>query len=130
MGTIIPYYTQESNILDYLLCVNGNGYSWIDGQLGEYVFNEEMDEKEKPLQEDYIPQRLTEKAIFPSGITLYQTTGGIFYPICQYAKIYVVPDNIKADWLETCKTLLNIIELSRLSNSNIIRDKRRIQRYR
>jgi hypothetical protein len=117
------YYDRQT-ALNQLFCVNGNGYTWENGEL---VYEDQRMER-------YVLKEHVEKADFSYAKHLYNIGESIrrhsiefktgkdglnkyierldeekWYPICKYAKICNIPEDIKPDWLELvneCKALL------------------------
>lgn len=87
-------YPNRASVLNHFFCVNGNGYEWYDGVL---VGGSRRD---KALQ------RLATGA----PVTWDNNeTPATFYPLCQYAKLACVPDNIRPDWLAGVREVLHLI---------------------
>ena len=112
-------YPTRKHALNFLFCVIGNGYDWINGEL---VDNDNKYEKRyklrKPIKKAEFPdeQRWLEMNKFYRE--LYEGEEKKipweydfeWYPLAKdYAKLYNYPDDIKPDWkelLEECKQLL------------------------
>ena len=75
-------YRDRKDVLEYLFCVVGNGYRWVDGQLVD------------PYPEDNVPferNEYTDK--------MFETKNGI-YPMSEdMTYLLNFPDDIKTDWL-------------------------------
>ena len=117
------FYNRQ-RALNHLFCVNGNGYKWINGELvshdrfyDKYMLKEPVEKADFSYAEynhKYMEQirRLTIKATKgKEGLDKYDVRlkEEKWYPICEFAKICNIPDDIKPDWLELvneCKALL------------------------
>lgn len=127
------------NVYDHLFCTIGNGYEWVNGELmceddkkvniKEGVINllDNKLFKNKDIMDKYYQHGIIDKyyenildeikLIFdvskrsedfsiPIGNNCF--TG--FYPLCSYSKMCCFPDNIKDDWFEGIKKMVEIME--------------------
>jgi hypothetical protein len=122
-------FPNKWSVYHHWFCVNGNGYEWIEGELRysdeeankpidlkgaiEHQFGLCASEKElltTPLK--YLIARLQEGVLslldVETGIVDF-TPKEKLYPLCQYAKIMNIPDNIKPEWLEAVKEMYNYL---------------------
>ena len=73
-------YSKEK-VLDHLFFVNGNGYEWVNGEL--------VDDYANIIYE-----------VIPENYFNTPSMGALqIYPICEYAKILHLPNDIAPDWL-------------------------------
>lgn len=92
------YKKSRNRVLDQIYFTNGNGLKWYDGELTDNY-------NESGRLYESIPPDYFEKKIFSnsgnSSITSERRAGGTFsiYPICEYAKILDMPQDVKLDWL-------------------------------
>ena len=108
----IDYEHSRQKVLSHLFFTNGNGYEWVNGalvcELDKYKVGTELPESyfETPVmsteanEPKYFKElRLAEgKEYEPYELCSKQAIQ--IYPICQYAKMMNIPDDIKDDWLE------------------------------
>lgn len=108
----IDFKHSRDKVLDQLFFTNGNGLEWVNGEL---LYDDEAKNNiERTLPENYfsIPLMSTEDEE-SSWIREYRIKEGkeykpreicskealTIYPICEYAAIVNIPDDIKLDWL-------------------------------
>ena len=98
----------KQKVLNQLFFVNGNGYEWVDGQLTdgeELVYNSIPKDSfnttmvEEPKDDDFMRGIYKELNINSNKIKLESYGALTIYPICEYAKILHLPDDIEPDWL-------------------------------
>lgn len=113
--TVLYYLTKEispivKNALDVynmLFCVNRNGFYWKDGELINLFFDTTF-----PIY-DYIDCAVVDdfNDFNPKDTKLGNITYKFeFYPLCKYSKLCNFPDNIKPDWFEGIKKMVELIE--------------------
>jgi len=101
----INFNYSKEKVLDQLFFVNGNGYEWVNGEL---VSEEEL--LYNSIPEDYFNKTIMEKVENTFKKVLYgkkefkeielkSNRVLTVYPICEYAKILHLPDDIELDWL-------------------------------
>ncbi len=116
----INYQYSKEKVLNQLFFTNGNGYKWVNGELIS-----DTEERYQDFPKDYfnIPIMTTikeeldfEKEMrlkfhknkeFKSSEICCQGASTI-YPICEYAKIMNLPNNIKKDWLKAATEAVKI----------------------
>ena len=88
-------FPNENELLRHLFFVIGNGFRWIDGELVDIC-------DRRPLG---VRVAESEKSgrLYHSGSKRKSKT---IYPLCEYARIANLPDNIKTDWLLAAKKAL------------------------
>lgn len=96
-------YPKRTSCLNHLLCVNGNGYEWINGELiSDYEI--EYDVRPRKISRDEALEILYDRSIRETN----------FYPLCQYAKICNIPYDITESWMlavmETFRYILLVPE--------------------
>ena len=97
----INFVYSKENVLDHLFFVNGNGYEWVDGELIT----------DEPLMHDCIPDNYFDTKIMDKdGYEILNTIPLNIYPICEYAKILSLPDDIKPDWLAGAEEALKLAQ--------------------
>jgi hypothetical protein len=116
----INYKYSKEKVLVHLFFVNGNGYEWIQGEL--IAENSTKQEHEK-IPDNYfkIPVMSSEKdeSTFTKKWRLEEGKPYVayeiksshalsVYPLCDYAKLLNLPEDIKADWLVGAKEALLI----------------------
>ena len=111
------FFTRK-HCLNFLFCVCGNGYEWINGELSLKVRDQKVTDWENAH-----PNKIHHAVENPDAISEYQTliakeddlyVGSV--PLDRwirlskkYSKLYTAPENITDDWkavLEECKQLL------------------------
>ncbi len=124
-------FPDESNALHHLFFVNGNGFDWINGELFDksyYAMRKEVKEmqeehlkeygttdlnfirkKELEFREQY--RKDEEKYQFGKFGNAFQT----LYPICDYACIANIPNDIKRDWLKAARKAIQMAETERIT---------------
>ncbi len=80
-------------IFNQMFFTNGNGYVWRNGCL-QYGASPKHVLANITDSDSRIPVDLEEK--------MKCSTGQSIYPICKYAKICNVPDDVRPDWLDAC----------------------------
>jgi len=107
-------YQRESQILSHLFFVNGNGYEWENGELVDFWHRSEtqLGEERKRflawLKTLLAGTSLTRKQrgeilktkVFPGRIKIY--------PLCEFAEIMNIPDDVKPDWLVAARKSLGV----------------------
>lgn len=107
-------FATPAGVLHQLFIVNGNGYKWKGGQL--VAWNESREDADAWLQESldeangeglrlyyeemqhrYQWTKANIARIVEHGERRYR---GSIYPLCEYAKIVCVPDDVQDDWLQ------------------------------
>ena len=112
-------FANESELLCYLFFENGNGYSWVDGQLvdrdnrpfsAKLQESIEYDVNHRQSYADDCAQFPT--LDHPSYEEVYCQPRVIteMYPICEYAGIANLPDDIQEDWLEAAKKAIVVAQ--------------------
>ena len=124
--SIFPHRAQ---VLEHLFFTNGNGYEWVEGELvdscpvspGHSPFWDENPPKDsssplmweikvKTAQEQNAKSRVTlselDQRCQPSDEWVLEKV----YPICKYAKIMNIPEEIKPDWLEAAKEAIALAQ--------------------
>lgn len=93
-------FKNKWDIYHHLFAVNGNGYEWVNGQLVDDYYEDEDDE-----DKEYIPQESTVPDDWDSNGRENDFTPAKdkIYPLCQYAKMLDIPDDIQPDWKEAVK---------------------------
>ncbi len=110
-------FQTPGDVLHQLFVVNGNGYEWAGGQLvywtdgrkdaTEWIEAQIAEARERghseglelyyeEMQHRFEFTKLNIDRIVEHGEHRYRKS---IYPICQYAKIMCVPDNVQDDWL-------------------------------
>lgn len=95
-------FTDEAAVLHHLFFVNGNGYHWQNGQLverGQHGDQETVGEMIKRLRAEWVGD-LQHQAVPRSRL----------YPICKYAMIMQIPDNVQPDWFDAARAALKVAE--------------------
>jgi hypothetical protein len=116
-------FPNRSQVLYHMLCVNGSGAEWVNGEavslyqeehwtpeqeLAERArnnYSEEVLELLKPVHEQDMLQNLN---IVNNIEVLQHLTGpirGEFYPQCEYALLMNIPDDVTADWAAACEEI-------------------------
>lgn len=93
-------FETEGDVLHHLFFVNGNGYEWVNGELIDLF------DTETAIQETIVNTSLKPK------------TSRELYPICQYAKIMCLPEDIKSDWLVAAQKAIKMTRYYKLTKSN------------
>lgn len=122
----------RAHVVNHLYCVNGNGYDWFEGRLHEGTdeksaevarmllngdpetwikkYVEEYDrERFPPLYMDEKLRELLQRHGLPLDPPVLEPKFHI-YPICQYADIMNLPEDIRPDWLAGAEEALHLIE--------------------
>lgn len=112
----VDFEHSRNKVLNHLFFTNGNGMAWIDGEIG-YEDVEEAKEN-VIIPEDYFitpiwsreedePDFMNEwrkkdgKAYRPHEICSKHSV--TMYPLCKYALILHIPDDVRPDWLEAAR---------------------------
>lgn len=106
--------------------VNGNGYEWINGELVSLEENKvptleeaiekqfEFDLSDRQLlsspkfSRDYCLNNIKTILNFEENCKIFEpkeTRGYRIYPICEYAKILNIPQDVKPDWKEALQEM-------------------------
>ena len=112
-------FPTRKHALNYLFCILGNGYEWVNGELANNDNKyEKRYELRKPIQKAEFPD---EKSWYKQNKFYRNLYKGEeykipweydleWYPLGKdYENLYNYPDDIKPDWkelLEECRTLL------------------------
>lgn len=104
MGHSYPeIYPDRWAILNHLFFVNGNGYEWVDGQLknGHHEAKVIWYQNRKLTEPEFLalmekPKFLPQESLLPFAPS---ENGRAAYPLCQYATIHHIPDDVKDEWL-------------------------------
>lgn len=115
-------YPTRKHALDYLFCVIGNGFEWKNGELMTRCEYLDRWQPRKPI-EHAEPSKLISN-IYASRLERYNRMkeredgkkgeaslkrlefllnydpNQKWSPLCEYSKIFNIPDDIKPDWLE------------------------------
>lgn len=83
-------YPNKWAVYHHLFLVNGNGYKWKKGELVDAYKSPEMPETTRVGLEERMNNFTAREKV---------------YPICEYAKIVTIPDNVTDDWLEAAKAM-------------------------
>jgi len=135
---IFPF---ESDVLEHLFVINGNGFVWKNGQLIDLELKSRKQQlKEARIfvrkrneilklaaieyqelykhMESYSVKKERMKSIkyrmncVNNGTTFYLTKDGLLgrkiYPLCEYAKIVNIPNDVKPDWLKAAELMLKL----------------------
>ena len=104
-------FASRTQVLHHLFWVNGNGYEWLNGELVDY-----QPHKLKPykaLEKGYGKEREKALEAFSKFVSKhdefvdnYKIPLSNVYPICEYACIMNIPDDVKPDWLEAARESL------------------------
>lgn len=119
-------FLYEADVIDHLFFVNGNGYGWHKGQLVGYQNHKESfveaishrkpDETFDSIRENEIKYRKSTSKLFGEQSSAYYDPSGKFakeiYPICKYACIMNIPDDIRNDWLQAAKLACDLARSS------------------
>jgi hypothetical protein len=120
----INYEYSRQKVLDHLFIVNGNGYEWENGELvigdpdiniettstiPDNYFDTPIFSEEKDAPSWLIEWNKAEKKKF-KPIEICSKKALTFYPICEYAKIMNLPDDIKKDWLQAAEETVELAE--------------------
>ena len=124
MQTMYPsLFYHKCNALDHLFFVNGNGYDWINGELvceedkqydnkKDYMLDSVIHylslqitvqlsytnrKKAEEFVKDYIYPNLS---VAGKLNIIHAYDKDTVYPICQYAAIACIPDNIQPNWAQ------------------------------
>jgi hypothetical protein len=128
-------YPARTHVINHLYCVNGNGYDWFEGRLHEgtdektatvakMLLNGDPETWIQKYVEDHDRGRfshlykieeelreLSRKHGLPAMAPLAPIKAGFsIYPICQYACIANLPEDIRPDWLAGAEEALRLIE--------------------
>ncbi len=124
-------------VLNHLFLINGNGYEWFDGYLAEHTQETPEPYgkiKSKPLLDTFFEmtkdmykyQRITKSAfdlldndkefnVVKRGNNYYSrylcrpiSCNYTPYPLCEYAKLNNIPDDIRQDWLDGAKKIAKV----------------------
>jgi len=112
-------FPSEKEILHHLFFVNGNGYDWENGDLVDFMHRSEAKLRED--RKDFLAwsKRLsgdTDKAMkklkrlgvkIPDSVPKMVGRKRI-YPLCKYADIMNIPDDVKLDWLKAARKALDV----------------------
>jgi hypothetical protein len=114
------------DVIDHVFFTNGNGYAWLDGCIvsegpeDHLRYNRKKDLAEKAghmanfrrIVENHKGEDTPLVQSFRESLNRYGGEGfgpfpdegkpRNFYPICEYAKICIVPDDVRDDWLAVC----------------------------
>lgn len=107
----ITYEKSRIKVLDHLFLVNGNGLVWQQGQLIDKNNPIKASySSELTFESDYFTKEIIETITYPHierevQYNLESKHKWNPYPICQYAKIVNIPDNICSDWLAGAKEI-------------------------
>ena len=96
-------FSNRQECYDHLFCTNGNGYTWRWGQIVENVYGLEDDKELHELK------RLDNLEDYNVDIGEYDPNKHYWYPLCKYALILNIPDDVKPDWkkaIEECKEMM------------------------
>lgn len=107
-------FSPRQQVLNQFFLTNGNGLEWYGGELIEWT---ELPDDVDELMPDYDWDKKFLEA-FPHQLELpaefmrkYLNEYFHWYPICCYANILLIPDNVQPDWLlgalETALYVLN-----------------------
>ena len=121
-------FLDEEDFLHHVFFVNGNGYEWVEGELcsdtEEHLLIQYNNMKRqypryygktlKETRQKEIEHRrfFIENMKDECGYYLLDDgrLGRQIYPICQYAKIVNIPENIKPDWLNAAHKAIQMAE--------------------
>ena len=96
------------SVYHHWFCVNGNGYEWKNGELVN-AYDNNLEDVEKSVT-NQVDSRMTDFEIKKESRF---STSFHFYPLCKYAKICNIPDDIKNDWLLAAKKMIDIMDKNR-----------------
>lgn len=112
-------FADEAELLSYLFFENGNGYDWKNGQLVDRdnrsfsVKLQETQEYEAVHRQAYVK----ECALYPNAdhlsyeeVYCQPSASTKIYPICEWAGIATLPDDIQEDWLEAAKKAIVVAQ--------------------
>jgi hypothetical protein len=115
-------FPNKWSVYHHMFAVNGNGCEWINGELVdssldyvgtvkdaiELLYKKEVESiniLNTPL--NFIFERLKEGTMLAldleNRMVDFTQTNKELYPLCKYAKILNIPDDIQPDWLEAAK---------------------------
>jgi len=114
----INFKYSKEKALNHLFFTNGNGFDWIDGELfiedknvseiiPEEYFNTPIMSTEQDEPDFARRWRLEEGKVYKPH-EIKSTNALILYPICKYAQIMNLPNNIKKDWLEAAEEAITL----------------------
>jgi hypothetical protein len=132
MRQYLTLYPSETHVLHYLFCVIGIGYEWQGGEL--VCLHERTDaevfadrarrhrEMMKESAEQYDNERaraaliainrdIKRHGLAYAGQRVDSARDALppvkeLYPLCKYAAIVTIPDDVKADWLDAAERAL------------------------
>lgn len=121
-------------VYHHWFAVNGNGYDWVDGELVSWD-EEKVHTKEDAVEyffkdtlEDILNSSIkwTIKNLKKSILSLLRveereqdfTPKEKIYPLCQYACLLNIPDDIKPDWKEAALEFYNSLSQIDLSSED------------
>lgn len=114
-------FPTRKHCLDYLFCVIGNGYKWINGEL---VDKDDTFERRYKIVEPIIRATPRNEDLYNNMLRVEKNFKEImgedykpnrkysfeWYPLCkECSKLYTYPENITDDWLKLlneCKEML------------------------
>lgn len=105
--------TGRAGVLHHLFFVNGNGYDWVNGELVDPYDNEEYERPRRPIEDApeilrdiyetvereiaAIRQEVRENLDEYCAMMVWPAPHRV-YPLCQYADVLNIPDDVTADW--------------------------------
>ena len=102
--TIFP---TRLHALEHLFCVNGNGYEWNkNGRLSTSLVHDKLMQKAMGLFMNGSRDQIERE----DRREYHQTILDSVYPLCQYAKMVTVPDNVQPDYLAGIYEMLDFID--------------------
>lgn len=141
----------RAHVVNHLYCVNGNGYEWFEGRL--YDGTDELSTAVEKMLQNGDPETWIKKYVeeqdrkrFPGLHEMEETLEKLrkldlkynmpalppperpklhIYPICQYADIMNLPEDIRPDWLAGAEEALHLIETVPSSDEARTRENRK-----
>lgn len=102
-------FPTEAHALHHLFIVNGNGYDWIEGQLVDlFARSDEEVRAERCRREKRLLHGVSEHLRAQIKAAWAKPAAPIIrlYPLCKYADLCTLPDDIHPDWLAAAKRAL------------------------
>ena len=95
------YYKSLEEFLNQLFFVNGNGYTWNKGELSEACISDSP-----ACVYDSETEEILERSQVWKQIPVHDFKSESFYPICEYAKIVKIPEDVEISYFATILFLL------------------------
>ena len=112
-------FSGEAELLSYLFFENGNGYDWKNGQLVDRdnrPFSAKLQES-KEYDANHRQEYVKECNLYPTldhpsyeEVYCHHHVSTKIYPICEWAGIATLPDDIQEDWLEAAKKAIVVAQ--------------------